>query len=565
MTMRDCNLNPHIQRYLDMILNGEVRACREQIALCKLVKAAFETEDIYTDDEQLENYLGLAKYFPYERLFEWEEFIEALHLCTYWEHNGMPRWPDLLCMVGRGSGKDGFIAHVSVALASEYNGIRSYDVDICANNEDQAMRPINDIVEAFEEPENYRKLKRFFYWTKQSVKSLKTKSYIKGHTNSPKGKDGLRSGAVILNEIHQYQNTANVNVFTTGLGKKKHPRRGFYTTNGNVSEGYLDSLLAKAERVLFNGEPDNGMLYFICKLDDKEEVHDKENWVKATPSLPYRLDLQLEIEKEYREWLENPAQLSDFMTKRMNIRSANKEIAVTDYENVRNTNKELPDLTGKSCICGIDLSLTTDWTAVNLHFRDGDIRYDICHTWVCKNSVDYPRLKCPIDAWAEMGKLTIVDDVEIDPNMIAAYILKMKRIYNIKMVCIDNFRYTIMSAALKSVGFDAKTRKNVKLVRPSDIMKVHPLINRCFINGFFVWGDNPPLRWAVNNTKSVRVVTRTNNMEPDIGNYLYGKIEPKSRKTDPFMSVVASMTEEEKLPVKYVEIPKTVNVRCHKY
>ena len=115
----------------------------------------------------------------------------------------MPRWPDALALIGRGAGKDGTIAWMSLCLLSPYNGIRAYDVDICANNEDQAMRPVEDVIAALETPGQTKKLKKHFYWTKEKVVGLRTKSTMRGRTNSPKGKDGLRSGICIFNEIHQ--------------------------------------------------------------------------------------------------------------------------------------------------------------------------------------------------------------------------------------------------------------------------------------------------------------------------------------------------------------------------
>jgi hypothetical protein len=36
--------------------------------------------------------------------------------------------------------------------------------------------------------------------------------------------------------------------------------------------------------------------------------------------------------------------------------------------------------------------------------------------------------------------------------------------------------------------------------------------------------------------------------DADVGNFVYGKIEAKSRKTDPFMALAASMTVEDALP-----------------
>lgn len=544
-----CSINPHIQEWIDIVEKREYAVCEEQELLVAYVRKCFEIEDIYTDDNQLEHYISLAKYFPFESVFPWQKFVIGLHCCTYWRDTGLPRWPDLFCMLGRGAGKDGTIAWESVCLMSPYNGISEYDVDICANNEDQAMRPVRDVISAFERPEVMRKLKKFFYWTKEQVSSLKTRSLMKGRTNSPKGKDGLRSGICIFNEIHQYEDYANINVFTTGLGKKKHPRRSYYTTNGDVREGPLDDLLETSEGILRGGEPDNGLLPFICKLNKREDVYDEANWPMANPSLPYLPNLLEEIRKEFREWVKNPARLPAFMTKRMNIPDATTEVKVTEWDNIIVTNRLLPDLSRWACTCGIDYSKISDFASVNLHFRDGDQRYDINHSWLCLQSKDIPRLKCPWKEWAEKGYLTLVDDVEIHPAYITDYISQMKRDYEIRHMAIDDFRYALLSDALRGIGFDAKTYKNLKLVRPMDIMRVATVIDSCFTNQRFTWGDNPVLRWATNNTKLVRAGRKPGREDDaDLGNFVYGKIEAKSRKTDPFMALVASMTVEDVLP-----------------
>lgn len=542
-------MNKHVQEWIDIVENGIYAICKDQKALVKKIKWCFKHEDIYIDEPQLERYLGLQKYFEYEQIFPWQKFVIALHDCTYWKDSGMPRWPDLFCMIGRGAGKDGTIALEATCLMSPYNGIREYDVDICANNEEQAMRPVQDVVNAFEAPENQKKLKKHFYWTKESVKNLKTKSVMRGRTNSPKGKDGLRSGIVVFNEIHQYEDYKNINVFTTGLGKKKHPRRSYYTTNGDIREGPLDDLIETSEGILFGDDPDNGLLPFICRLDNKDEVDDPDNWPKSNPSLPYMPHLKEEIMKEYREWKKNPRRLPAFMTKRMNIPENAEELSVTDWENISATNIVLPDLERWSCTCGVDYTKLTDWASVNMHFRDGDLRYDISHSWMCLKSKDIQRLKCPWSQWAAMGRLTLVDDVEIHPSLITEYIQQCKRRFNIKMLAVDDFRFALLSKYLQDIGFDMKVNKNLKLVRPSDIMKISTVIDSCFVNRWFRWGDAPELRWATNNAKMIRVGRKPGKEDDaDMGNYVYGKIEAKSRKTDPFMALVSSMTVEDVLP-----------------
>lgn len=539
--MMSCELPREILDYIEQVESGELRACKEQKALVAHVRKCFECEEIFVDVEQLEKYMGLVKYFPYNELFPWEKFLIALWDCTYWTKTKRPRWKKVFALVGRGAGKDGFIAFDGACSISPYNPVPHYNVDVCANNEDQAKRPQLDLVEVLETPKWEQKLNKHYYHTKEIVQGRKNKGVMKGHTNNPKGRDGLRSGKVIFNEVHQYENYDNIKVFVTGQGKVAQPRVGFFTSNGDISDGPLDDYLARGRRILFEGESDEGFLPFICCLENKEQVHDPANWPMANPSLPYLPDLYAEIQEEYREWKDHPEQNGDFLTKRFGLRSTVKDIAVTEYDNVRSTNRPLPDMKGWICTVGIDYAELNDWAAVNLHFRRGEERYDINHAWICGQSKDLPRIKAPWQTWAERGTVSYVDDVSIHPDLIAQFILDAGRIYTIKGLALDNFRYTLLENSLKQIGFDNKERKNVKLVQPSDIMKVEPVIQECFNRQLFTWGDVPHLRWAVQNTKRVR---SSRKLGSDTGNFYYAKIEAKSRKTDPFMALVASMVIE---------------------
>lgn len=538
-----CNLPPEICRYLESVEADTPRACPEQHALCAYIRRCFEVEDIRVDTEQLAKYLGLIRYFPFERLFPWEEFLLALWDCTY-KPDGTPRWKTLLCMVGRGAGKDGFIAFDGACSISPYNPVGHYNVDICANNEEQAVTPVKDLAEVLESPKYEKKLKRHYYHTKELIQGRKNKGVMKGRTNNPKGRDGMRSGKVVFNEVHAFENYDNIKVFITGQGKVAQPRVGIFTSNGEVSDGPLDDYLARGRRILFEGEPDNGFLPFICCLGSREQVHDPENWYMANPSLFYLPHLRQEIEDEYREWVDHPEQNGDFLTKRMGLRAGQKEISVTDYEKVKATNRPLPDLTGWSCTVGLDYAELSDWASVNYHFRRGAERYDVNHTWICAQSRTLPRVKAPWRDWAARKLVTVVDDVSIHPDLLAADIQDMARRCHVRMLAMDHYRWTLVSESMKKIGFDAGDKKRVKLVRPSDIMMVDPVIQECFDRQLFTWGDQPHLRWAVNNTKRVR---SSKKMGVDTGNFIYAKIEGKSRKTDPFMALVASMTIESAL------------------
>lgn len=538
-----CKLPACVDTWLASIERDEPRAGAELHALAAYIRGVFEREDLTVDERQLDAYLSLARYFPFGTLFDWEAAVTALWLCTY-QADGRPRWKTLFALLGRGAGKDGAIAFYSFCLLSPYNPVPHYDVDICAMNEDQAMQPVKDVREALESTAWEKKLNKHFYHTKELVQGRKNMGVMRGRTNNPKGRDGMRSGCVIFNEVHAYENYDNIKVFITGQGKRAQPRVGVFSSNGHVSDGPLDDYLARADRILFEGEDDDGFLPFVCRLKSRDEAADEANWYMANPSLKYLPDLLSETRDEYRAWLDHPEQNGDFLTKRMNLREGFQEIAVTDYDNVRATSRPLPDLGGWDCTVGLDYAELSDWAAVNLHFRRGDERYDINHAWLCLQSKTLPRVKAPWQAWAEAGHVTVVDDVSIAPDLLAAYIAEAGRRYNIRKLALDNFRWTLIADALRSIGFDAADRDRVKLVRPSDIMTVEPVIQECFNRNLFTWGDDPPLRWAVNNTKRVR---SSKKLGVDTGNYIYAKIEGKSRKTDMFMALVASMVIEPEL------------------
>lgn len=537
-----CKIPDDVEAWLQEIEFGEYQTNRYNKALAAHIRKTFAEEDLTFEQKRYEKYLSLEKYFPF-RLLPWEKMIIALWLCTY-DRNGFPRWDTLYNETGRGTGKDGLISFVGFCVLSPYNPAKEYDVDICATNEDQAMRPVKDLSNIIERSQERKKLERFYHRTVERVSGRENGGVMQGRTGNPGGKDGMRSGMVILNEVHAYQNYDMINVFQTGLGKKIDSRKGIFTSNGDVEDGPKDDYRGRADRILFEGEADDGFLPYVNCLDDAEEVKNRENWNKANPSLRFMPQLQHQIETEYQEWLKDPENHTAFMTKRMGVRKGKPEIAVTSYENLLATKTPLPDMTGWSCIASIDYAELDDWAAVNLHFKYGEERFDINHAWICTQGRYIDRIRPNWQKWVEMGFLTPVDRQAIHPEMIAEYLFDAGQRYKIISLAMDSFRWPLLRNALEAIGFHAEEKDRVKLVRPSDIMRIEPVIQDCFNRHLFRWGDNPMLRWATNNTKRVRASKKIGS---DTGNYYYAKIEYRSRKTDPFMALVHGMTLEERL------------------
>jgi len=537
---RQKDYHPYIDSYMDGCRSGDIIVGNDILLAMDYIETRLIDPDVFIDAEMIDKAVELMERYFEISLFDWELFVTALIHCFYKSEDTVV-FSTIFLVMGRGNGKNGFISPIAWYLTTHYHNITGYNIDIVANAEDQAKTSFDDVYQMLER--TWAKSKRFFYKSKEKIVNLITKSYIKFNTSNAKTKDSKRIGCLIFDEVHAYENYEQIKVFTSSFGKRKHSRAFYITTQGNVREGVLDDMLAISADILNGTITDLRWLPLIYRIDAEKEALDPRMWHKPNPSLKYLTTLKLEMEQQFTEMKYKPAMEQEFYTKRLNWPKGNKELQVTEWDNIAATNEPIPDLTGRSCVVSIDYAMINDLVSVNFHFKQGDIRYDISHSWLCLQSADLPKLKIPWRQWSDEGMMTLVDDVEIAPELIVDYIADRMQYYDIKMLAMDNFRYALLKSALEKIGFD-KEHKNIYLVRPSDIMKVVPVIDSCFNNHFFRWGNNPLLRWATNNTKKVPSGKKQGT---DTGNFYYAKIEAKSRKTDPWMAVVHSVVVEDVL------------------
>ena len=533
--------SPYIDPYIRKIKNNEVVHCKEQeLMIDNIVIPTLERDDVIIDDIKIEKGLSLQKYFPY-RLIEWEVFLFALIVGVTFA-DGDIVFNDIRVMVGRGSGKNGFISFLCFYFMSPYHGIHGYNIDLMANAEDQAKTSFKDVYEAITDPvkEEYRKvLKNNYHATKELITSRKTKSELRYNTSSKRGKDSKRTGCIIFDEKHEYTDVQNMNTLKSGLGKVWHGRIITITTDGHIRGAVLDQEKEQNRAILKEYNPLNRTLVFWCRIEAEEEWNKIDKLVKAIPSLNDFPSLRTTIQKEIIDMPYNMDYYPEFMAKRCNFPIGNKEVEVATWDDILATNQEMIDLSSKNCVGAVDYAKTNDFVAVGLTFRVGGKIYHIHHTFICTKSRDLGGIKAPLREWEVRGDVEFIDDVEIPPEVVTGWFEKMGQCYNILKIAIDNFRYSLLNAAFKKIGFDAFENKNIFLVRPSNIMQAAPIINSAFVNHIIVFGDVPIMRWYTNNTKKLM---------DNKGNITYGKIEPNYRKTDGFMEFVNTIVIMDEIP-----------------
>ena len=542
-----------IQEYIDLVRSGKYAVCKHQLALCNFIEKAFEDPDVYVDTHQLARYLRQQKWFPF-RLFPWEKFVFALHDCTYRRSTGQPRFPILFLYVGRGSGKNGYVAFESFCLTLPINGIPHYHVNLFANSEEQAKTTFGDIYDVLDR--NKEIFKKKFHWNQETITNDNTGSKIKYMTSNSSTKDGGRPGMVIFDEIHAYQDYKLIGVARTGLGKVPHSRQTIITTDGIVRGGPLDDFKKQAKEILYNGAEDYGFLPFLCSLDDEKEIEDPKMWYKSNPSLQYFPDLMQQYKLDYAQYKENPSSISDFRVKRMNLPCTFEDQSVADYEDIKACEMDIedfPDLEYADCIAGLDYASVSDFFAAGLLFRCDGEYYWIDYSWICSESRDLPKIKAPIQRWIDEGKATIVEDREISPDIPAEWLAEKGQNYNIRRLSLDNFRLALMARALEKAGFDTdKKSGQIMLTKRVTQNRYVPLIVSLIKAHKIHWAGDM-MTWYTNNTAI--------SMDRS-GNQTFIKKDPITRKTDGFMAMVAAICGAESFHLQDSQTEKEDDLMC---
>lgn len=535
MKKRKKDYHPYIDQYMDDIRSGKIPASRRLKLALDYIEFKLNDPDVFIDFKKIDKAVELIERYFSMKLLDWELFILALIHC-YYKSKDIVVFNKFLIVIGRGNGKNGFISPVIWYLTTHYHGIKGYNVDIIANNEDQAKTSFEDVYNVLEE--TWKKSKRFFHKTKEVITNLITKSYIKYNTSNARTKDGKRSACLVFDEIHEYETYDSINVFTRGFGKRKHSRTFMITTNGYVRGGVLDQELELADRIL-NGEITNlRTLPLIWEIDNKEEAMDPDMWIKANPSLPYFTELRREMEEDFILMQYQNHVAVDFLTKRMNFPVQNKYDPAVLWEQIKATNQPIPydELKGLPCIGSVDYAELTDFASVGLLFKYKGKRYFIEHTFVCRAALEIEsrEIKFPVEEMAQKGLITIIEGPRITAKHIADWFIEKAGDYYIKTIVGDDYRISVLREEFKQRGLPLESCRSGAITHA----KLAPLVESIFADQTIVLGDNPTMRWYINNTGKER---------DSKGNIKYFKIEPKTRKTDGFFALLHALTKDDEL------------------
>lgn len=514
-----------------------------KLLIRNIVKPTLKRKDVFFDEATFRNCIRYleANYYP---LFPYQKFVLAF--VFMYDSTGEPLFPEIVMLMGRGNGKDGFMAPLANFFQTPLYGIPEYHVELVANSEQQIKDTFSVVYNRlYKNP----KFKGKFHVTKEVIENLETGSILRYNTSNATTKDGKAPGCIFFNEFHAYENNDSVNVFESSEGKKRHFREIIITTNGYVREGPLDKLLDDCRVILEGGANPLGIFPFLCRLDRESEAGKEEPMHKANPSMEYLPTLQRAIERGWIKAKGDPEKYREYITKRCNLPQLREEQAVTSWKNIllcsykdtkRKSVRKSQDTTGKMAIIGIDYADVRDFASAGVLTIDDDGNHKWRqHTWICSESPFLKSIKFPIENVGKAGfrDFEVVRAPVIPVDGIVDWCEKIMQDYAVVKITMDTYRYTLFKTVFEQRGITIETRDNpqgtVRLIRKigSACGIIAPSVEKLYSEHRVDYGDSAIMRWYTQNTGT---------LTDKYGNMQYVKIEPKLRKNDGFMAFVAA-------------------------
>lgn len=403
----------------------------------------------------------------------------------------------------------------AIALYLLYgDGEASAEVYSCANDRSQASIVFDVAKRMVEKSPALLKRSKIAAATKRIVNYRNAGFYqvLSAETGT---KHGLNISGLVFDEIHAQPNRKLYDVMTKGSGDaREQPLFFIITTAGTDKESICYELHTKALDIMNGRKIDRSFYPVIYGLSDEDDWNDEANWYKANPSLGYTISID-RVRDAYRDALENPAEENVFKQLRLNIWTNSTVVWIPEHIYERGNLPINPaELEGRDCYAGLDLSSTSDITALVLVFppRTENEKYIVLpFFWLPEETLE---LRCRrdhvlYDVWQRQGYILTTEGNVIHYGFIERFIERLGEKYHIIEIAYDRWNATQMVQNLEDMGFTmVPFGQGFKDMSPPS-KELYKLLMEGNINH----GGNPVLKWMAQN-----VVMRQDpagNIKPD--------------------------------------------------
>ena len=471
------------------------------------------------------------------KLLGWQAFVIG-SLYGWRRFEGPRRFRVAYVETGKGSGKSPLAAGVGLHGLTADKEPRA-EVYAAATKRDQAMILFRDAVAMFEQsPELLRRLNPSgtgqMVW---NLAYLETGSFFRP-ISADQGQSGPRPHIALVDELHEHHTMHVIEMLRAGFKSRRQPLLFCITNSGHDKTSPCGQYHDYALQVVTGQVDDDAFFGFVCNLDEADDPFaDEACWAKANPSLqeadlPPREYLRQQV-KEARGLPSKQA-----LVRRVNFCQWTQAEAPWLSPTVwmpAARSYQLEQLRGRTAYAGLDLSSTTDLTALTLLVEPEHAAEPwrlLSYAWLPEKDLAQRERddKVPYTQWVRDGHLLTTPGAAISKLLVLQRLNAIAQVLNIKAVGYDRWRIQ----DLRSLADDAGITLPELVEFGQGFKDMSPAIERfetMLLDGTLVHDGAPVLTWAAANAVIV---------EDDAGNRKLSKRKATGR-IDPVLAGIMAV------------------------
>lgn len=439
-------------------------------------------------------------------LCDWQHNVIADIFGTV-EDDGRRQYQTAYIEVPKKNGKSELAAGIALycLLADNEPGAEVYSAAAAKEQAALVFRVAASMVDASPLLTKYLRVIRS---TKTIIKRDDPLSFYRAISADGDIQDGIEPHCVIADELHRWKVGKALDlweILERGTIVRSQPLVFAITTAGVQDESPLCWRYHEYERQvregIFNDRRFYGRVYGAAETDDWQ---DPETWAKANPSIETRGGFLkvAALEKMAIKAVNDPAQLTEFKRFHLNVwgQVENRWMPPDVWASCAGETRPTVE---RVCYAGLDLSATTDLTALTLLFPDDEGGIDVIpFFWMPKDVVRRQELKdkVPYSQWIKDGLIEATEGNVIDIRAIKKKLKWAKEVFDLKEVCFDPWHALQLSIELGEEGFECTPVRQGYQTLSEPMKKLMQMA----LGGMIRHGGNPVLAWNANcvSTKS---------------------------------------------------------------
>ncbi len=441
----------------------------------------------------------------------WQEDIVRTIFGWIDKDTGLRRYREAWCEIPRGNGKSALCSGLALALLYVDNEPGAEVVSAAADR-DQAgivFDSAKEMVLGDEVLNAHSKVLR------TSIEFTETRSFYRKVSADAHTKHGLNLHGLVADEVHTWRDRELWDTLHTSMGKRRQPISIAITTAGHSRDSIAWELHDYALRVRDGSVNDPAFLPVIYAAEPSMDWTDPATWAHANPNLGVSIPLEY-IERECRKAQDVPGYLNTFLRLHLNVWTQNRTrwLPIEKWE-ANTTPVDAADLKGRECYAGLDLSATTDLSALVLVFPEDGDRYTVLpHFWIPSDPDIRERSRrdrVAYDVFSREGYVDLCPGAVIDQQQIRKKINELAELYNIREIAIDRWNASDLAIRLRDDGHEVAFFGQGFRSMSGPSKKLEELV----IDGRIAHGSHPLLRA---NIERVEIMTDpAGNIKPTKG------------------------------------------------